>query len=454
MIAFFSSRSIRQKLFIIIVLISGAAVMTASAIFALNDRFATRRALSYVVSSQAVIVAQNSTAALAFMDTDAATEVLTGFKDQAHIIHAGIYDIDQQLFTEFTQWPQVTSTLSKSLKVVKDNPSEVYLELFEPIVVDDEIIGTLYVKADLDQFGITFGSYSRVIIFVLLGSLIITWLLARGLHRVITEPVGHIVDVARVITKNNNYSIRALKYHNDELGELVDGINSMLRQIQKRDDQLAEQREELENRVLIRTRELEQLSEEFKFLAYHDTLTNLPNRTFFIDLLNDGIKHASKSGQKLAVLFLDLDRFKNINDSLGHAAGDELLVLVTERVKEAVGSKNTVARFGGDEFTILINQLDSTDELNGIAERLIAAVRRPMDIKGHQLQISVSLGISLYPDDGDESEVLMKNADTAMYSAKEEGRNTFRFYKASMHNAATRQMRIEQNLLKALKEKE
>lgn len=267
MTTFFSERSIRQKLFMIIALISGAAVLTASAIFALNDQLSTRRALSYVVSSQAEIVAQNSAAALAFVDKGAATEILAGMQSLEHIIQVGVYDRYDQLFAEFTRNKELANELPESRSELESNPLNGCLEIFEPILVDGETIGVLYVRADLDQFGITFGSYSRIIVFVFLGSLVITWLLARRLHRSITDPVGHIADVARKVTKNNNYSIRAKKYHEDELGELVDGINTMLQQIQRRDDLLAEQKEDLEDRVSSRTQELEKLSDEYRFFG-------------------------------------------------------------------------------------------------------------------------------------------------------------------------------------------
>jgi len=454
MTPFFNQISIRHKLFVIVMLVSGAAVLTASAIFSVNDRFATRKALSYVVSSQAVIVAQNSSAALAFLDRQAADDILSALSVQQHIVHVGLYDKEQKLFTEFVQNPELVASLPESLVEIKQYPSVAYFELFEPIVVDSEEIGTLYVKADLNQLGITFGGYSQIIIFVLLGSLAITWVLASRLHRLITKPVDRLADIAHIVTRDNNYSIRAEKYHEDELGDLVDGINSMLEQIQKRDDLLAEQKEELENRVSSRTKELEQLSEEFKFLAYHDTLTKLPNRSLFTTQLNMGLGLARKSGKGLAVLFLDLDRFKNINDSLGHATGDELLISAAERIKSVVRTEDCVARFGGDEFTVLINQVENSEQVGKIAEQIITAMREPMIIKGHRLQVSVSLGVSLFPDNGEEPEMLMKYADTAMYSAKEDGRNTFRYYRESMKSSATLQMKIEQNLLKALREKE
>lgn len=434
MISFFSKRSIKHKLFIIITLISGVAVLTSSAIFALNSQFSTQRALSYMVSSQSVIVSQNSAAALAFMDQQAADEILMGFSAQQHIIHVGLYDNEQKLFTELVQDFELTEPLPNVLELIKQNPSREYFELFEPVIVDNEIIGTLYVKANIKQLGTTFGSYSQIIIFVLLGSLAITWVLVSRLYRLITRPVDHVAEMARIVTRSNNYSIRAQKYHEDELGELVDGINSMLDKIQSRDELLAKQREELEARVLSRTTELEKLSEEFKFLAYHDALTNLPNRSLFIEQIDRAIELSHESGKRLAVVFLDLDGFKDINDSLGHAVGDELLIKIAERMKAVLASEHFVARFGGDEFTIILTQLASVEEADKIAESILTGIREPMKIKAHSLQISASLGMSFFPDHGSESDTLMKHADIAMYSAKESGRNTFKAYDESMQN--------------------
>lgn len=167
---------------------------------------------------------------------------------------------------------------------------------------------------------------------------------------------------------------------------------------------------------------------EVKYLAYHDALTRLPNRLLFIDRLENALAGARRNGERVAVLFLDLDRFKNVNDSLGHSAGDQMLREIAARFRECVREEDTVARVGGDEFVILLRSVTSRDEVECVARRIMNAVGQPFSIEGKSLGISCSIGISLYPENGAEGEAMIRNADAAMYSAKESGCNDVRFF--------------------------
>jgi diguanylate cyclase (GGDEF)-like protein/PAS domain S-box-containing protein len=163
-------------------------------------------------------------------------------------------------------------------------------------------------------------------------------------------------------------------------------------------------------------------------LALHDPLTGLANRMLFADRLDQAIARAQRTGERLAVLFIDLDRFKLINDSFGHPCGDEVLRTVATRLKDQVRKDDTVARIGGDEFLMLVAPLDASDAAAAIARKMIELLRRPYTGPRGDLDLTVSIGISVYPDDGTAAEDLVRQADTAMYRAKQEGRNTFRFY--------------------------
>ncbi|PSJ22777.1 diguanylate cyclase [Halomonas sp. ND22Bw] len=173
--------------------------------------------------------------------------------------------------------------------------------------------------------------------------------------------------------------------------------------------------------------------ERVRHLAYYDPLTGLPNRRLLDDRLALAIRHAHRQGRRLAVLFLDLDHFKQVNDSLGHAVGDELLVRLTERLQHHLREDDTLARLGGDEFIVLLPDVKEVDEVTRVARRLIEATSAPFELGMQRFRVGCSLGISLYPDDGDTPERLVKRADAAMYRAKEEGRNTYRLYRAEMH---------------------
>ncbi|HEC12681.1 MAG TPA: EAL domain-containing protein [Acidiferrobacteraceae bacterium] len=184
--------------------------------------------------------------------------------------------------------------------------------------------------------------------------------------------------------------------------------------------------------------------------VYHDALTGLPNRLLFYDRLDIALAHVKRNGQKLAVMFLDMDRFKNVNDSLGHSAGDLLLQRTAERLTQNIRKEDTVARLGGDEFTVLLSQLTNVGSAAEVAEKILDAFKRPMNIDGHELFITASIGISIYPDDAQQAESLMKNADAAMYRAKDCGRNNYQFYSPAMNARALERLALESKLRFAL----
>jgi diguanylate cyclase (GGDEF)-like protein len=191
-------------------------------------------------------------------------------------------------------------------------------------------------------------------------------------------------------------------------------------------------------------------SVQIEHLAYYDGLTALPNRELFIDRLSLALVQAHRDSKKLAVLFLDLDRFKQINDSLGHSVGDELLRAMAKRVHEAVREGDTLARLGGDEFTLLLPGVHNAAEAARIAQKLLEAVRCPFQLQGRELFVTTSIGISLYPEDGVDAESLIRSADIAMYRAKEQGRDRFQLYAPAMNVQAVERMGLEHGLRKAL----
>lgn len=196
--------------------------------------------------------------------------------------------------------------------------------------------------------------------------------------------------------------------------------------------------------------ERKKAEEDLRFLASFDTLTSLPNRTLFQDRLSHAINHAHRSKHLVALLFLDLDRFKHINDSMGHHLGDLLLKAVAARLQKAVREGDTVARLGGDEFTIILEGVTKIADVNLIAEKVLRAFETPFLLDDKSISSSTSIGISLYPDDAINAETLIKFADTAMYHAKSLGRNNFQFYTKTLNEVATRHVQLEAGLQSAI----
>ncbi len=193
---------------------------------------------------------------------------------------------------------------------------------------------------------------------------------------------------------------------------------------------------------------------EVEHLAYHDLLTGLPNRALFFDRLILALAHAKRHKEKLAICFLDLDRFKEINDTLGHSIGDALLRSVADRIRRCVREEDTLARFGGDEFTLLIPSLVEAEDAAKVAQKTLETIKIPFSIQDHDLFVSASIGISIFPADGTDAETLLKNADTAMYRAKEQGRDTYQLYAAAMNERALERMALENMLRRALENHE
>ncbi len=231
---------------------------------------------------------------------------------------------------------------------------------------------------------------------------------------------------------------------------------------------LVQAHEMLEQRVVERTAELaeanNQLQEEvfermraeqrIWHVAHHDALTGLPNRTLLHDRLDQVLTQAGRNGNRVAVMFVDLDRFKSINDTLGHDVGDELLKSVASRLQQVVRAVDTVSRLGGDEFVIVLPDVASIEDASTVAEKMVSVLSPAVTIHGHELRATPSIGISLYPDDGTDAYTLMKNADTAMYHAKSEGRNNFQFFAQRMNERATHFFNLEQRLRIALDERQ
>src|SRR6202158_1538744 len=196
------------------------------------------------------------------------------------------------------------------------------------------------------------------------------------------------------------------------------------------------------------------MSSQMTHSAQHDPVTNLPNRLLLIDRINQSIVLARRPNRSIAVIFLDLYRFKYINDSLGHAVGDQLLQSVSKRLLASVRASDTVSRLGGDEFVILLSEIAYPEDAATSARKILLSLNAPHSVGGQDLHIDGSIGISVYPEDGEDAETLIKNADTAMYHAKENGRNNFQFFKAEMNVRAVERQSLEGSLRRALERKE
>jgi diguanylate cyclase (GGDEF)-like protein len=258
----------------------------------------------------------------------------------------------------------------------------------------------------------------------------------------ITRPTRRLTDATRQLASGNR-TARAPRGGAAEIDALAESINALADQVVAAEAELRAHQAELEQHVADRTRQLHHL-------AHHDPLTQLPNRRQLSSRLGGALSRASTNGQKLALLFVDLDNFKSINDTLGHNFGDRVLQLVAERLRTAAGPRSLLARLGGDEFTVLIEDVKSDDEVMERANEIVAALQQPLSIKGRVLSTSASVGASLFPEHASDADSLLRAADVALFRAKELGRNRCALYRPSLYDAAAQRFRLEQSLRRAV----
>ncbi|GMR00993.1 MAG: hypothetical protein BMS9Abin19_0339 [Gammaproteobacteria bacterium] len=249
-----------------------------------------------------------------------------------------------------------------------------------------------------------------------------------------------------------------------ENDELISKLHDEIIQKELAQHKLIDNQQQLEETVELRTSELSDINEtlvgeinerrrvesNLKHVAHHDALTNLPNRLLLDARLNHAIERAKREDQQVAVMFIDLDHFKTINDSLGHDVGDQLLIAISKRLLHCVREDDTVARLGGDEFIIIIEQVHDIGDLDALLKKIMRVTSQTISIQDHDLSTSASIGISIYPDDGKNAEQLMRNADAAMYHVKENGRQQYHFYTRDLTATAYDRVILEADLKRAV----
>ena len=556
----FADSSIRTKLSLLILLTSSFALILAGLGLFGYQRHQEREAAVRELSAQAGIIAENSTAALSFNDEQSATTMLQALRWDSQVADAVIYDSGGQSFARYTAVGVTPASAIPHLRQAGVYFEDGALLVFQAIRLRGEQIGTIFLKSHMDGVYHRLHNYIGMVCLVLLVALGAASLLSASMQRTVTGPLGELSGVARRISIEKNYSVRAIKHTNDEVGSLIDSFNQMLSQIEIRElarivaekalreseeryalaargandglwdwklttnevyfssrwgqmlgyqdneigsspDQWLERihpsdRERVTSQIVAhcegRTAEL---VSEYRMqckngafvwmlsrgIAIKDTdgkairmagsqtditegkvadpLTGLPNRLYLIDKLETAIEGSVKENRLCAVLFLDLDRFKLVNDTLGHAAGDDLLIEVAGRLRSAVrggdsvrkglGYSATVARLGGDEFVVLLNDIHEQADAVTVAERILKYLASSVYLEGRQVFASGSIGIA-FSTSADTPEDLLQNADTAMYHAKTLGKGRIEVFDESMRERLVARAEIETGLRRAI----
>jgi diguanylate cyclase (GGDEF)-like protein/PAS domain S-box-containing protein len=554
--------SISSKLILLSLTTSLIGLLAAIAAIAAYDQYSLRSVLREEFSVLANVIANRSSAAVVFEDTALAQNNLSALQYRSSIELGCIYRNVTNDSTQKTAEPVLLASFrgdndSKCPQVQTPREQQITigqrtLDVTQPIVLDNVNVGVLYLQASLDE------TYSRlkqkllIMIPVVILAAVISVIIGILLSRHISHPLKMLGKAAALVAEYDNYAIRADKFSDDEVGQVVDSFNHMLSVIEHEDAHLRESEEKfrlisesskvgifqldrhgnciyaneemskisgLSSETLLAQSwlgvvhpddkrriadqfqlmiehnaghinldcslmlpdgsvkwvtgdvapmqdaknqqigylgtlsdisELKQAYDQLEQMAFYDTLTGLANRRLFRNRLEHMLSNIPRTGAGVALILIDLDHFKHVNDSMGHDSGDSLLTVISERLKHCVRFTDTVARLGGDEFAVILPNVPDTLTVSAIAEKILHSLSKPVLLDDQEVGISASMGISMAPEDSNSAEVLIKNADLALYKAKDEGRNNFKFFTTEMNTLLVKHLNLVQQLRQAI----
>ncbi|MEE8058074.1 MAG: EAL domain-containing protein [Pseudomonadales bacterium] len=552
---------IRKKLTLFGVITSLVSLIVAMAAIISYDRYSFKYILKDELVILASVISNGSSAAVVFDDLELATNNLKPLKFQDSIVAACIYKVEDDL-TRSNVSMRMASYPNPNIHCPIYTPAEtffirssdnLYIELVQPIILDNDIVGYLYLKSNTSRLQKRQASYIIVILLVSVFAFIIAFWLASFFGGWISGPLLSLGKTAQIIAHYDDYSIRAQKYHNDEVGQVVDSFNQMLTVIEEEDVNLRESEEKfrlisasskvgifqmnVEGKCVYANEELSTITElantellsgnwltvvhpadkkmvqlkwdsmlidnqainiscrlqnsetkwisghvsllkkadnqligylgtinditevknaqvQLEQMAFYDTLTGLANRRLFRNRLEYVINNLSRENNSLGLILLDLDHFKNINDSLGHDSGDSLLTIVAERLQLCVRASDTVARLGGDEFAVILPGINTSLAVSHIAQKILDTLKTPIILKETEIRLTTSAGITMAPDDSVNAETLVKNADLALYRAKDQGRDNYQFFTTEMNTKLINHLNLIEDLRHAIHREE
>ena len=395
------------------------------------------------------MLAQRINPALLSNDTQAARDALDILRIVNDVLRAEIYDQSGHLIASYARDENTFDAPRRfdPSQYEKAAPfGSMALDNVSPVLSaspDKKQIGTITIRMDLvDAYKHLAHQIGAILLVGLLSFTLIGVLLTK-LQKSITLPLLALTEAMHKVSRAGDFSARATLDSHDEIGELASGFNQMLDELSKREDSLHQELQE-------RRRIEERLSE----IAHFDAISNLPNRNSFNSQIDRALINYKYDREKFALMFLDLDNFKYVNDTFGHHAGDLLLARVAERLRGSLRQEDYIARLGGDEFAIIMHDFTGTSQISTVSRKILTALQQPFFIEGHEAFIGASIGITICPDNGEDSEALQRQADSAMYQAKNLGKNTFQFYQADLSLAHKNRINIETQLRRSLEHNE
>jgi len=443
--------SIRARLIAIILVVSAGALAVGMIGVGINYYNTTKQALIADVETQANLLANSAEFAASIGDEVALKSILESAALRGQF-GAAVFDNTGRILAvrdENDSEFYISESDYKKTRHVEWGGERLFVSA--PIQSEDgEYSGAIYLKISTEEFYDKIRDFSLMSLAIALILVLLVYLIALRLQKMISGPLVDLEGISREVSGSNNYAIRVPYYGEDEIGSLARSFNQMLETIEVNQ----KERDTANEALQLNKKRLERAVKDLQYLANYDSLTQLPNRALCMDRIKYALKRASRTNSMVALLFLDLDHFKDVNDSLGHAVGDQLLKATSQRLLERIRSEDTLARLGGDEFVIILNELHETEDVITIVEKIVSSFEEPFQLSNYEVNTTVSVGVCMFPQDGVDVDSLMKAADAAMYKAKEVGRNTYEFYEAELNQMAIRRHQLANELRQAIKNEE
>jgi diguanylate cyclase len=443
-------QSIRTKLIVIILSITASSLAIGMFVIGINYYQSTKSALIADAEAQASLLGSNLIIPTSLGDDETAKRVLRSAKLNA--------DFGAVVFNSYGR---ILSSLDENVEFYiseaeyKDSKDTIWsgnrLYVWSPMVNNDqEYVGVVYLKVSTEKFYDQITAFSTTSFIIVAVLILLVYIVSLRLQKMITAPLVELETISRKVSTSGDYAIRVPHYNEKEIASLAQSFNTMLETIQE--NQLA--KKNANEALQLNKKRLERAVKDLQYLANYDSLTQLPNRALCMDRMKYALKRAARTNTLASVLFLDLDHFKDVNDSLGHAIGDQLLKATSTRLQEKIRSEDTLARLGGDEFVIILNEINDVQDVITIVDKIVDSFDVPFSLSNYEVNTTVSLGVCMYPHDGTDVDSLMKAADAAMYKAKEVGRNTYEFYEAELNQLAIRRHQLGNELRQAINNQE
>jgi diguanylate cyclase (GGDEF)-like protein len=419
--------SLKSKMFWIFLGSNFLAVFVVSALV-ISDQYAQfRKMLEDDLLIQANIVADNSAPAVAFNDQKVAQETLLALRGSPNVREAAIYLPSGGLFAEYKRdasLPDLPMPAATGFTYMVDS-----LDIAHPIRRFGQELGTLVIRIDMDVLYRSMWRALGAIVLAAALALALAYAIMAWLQRIVIHPLSRLYELMHAVSDDKDYSVRSDDSGEDEIGFLATGFNQMLEKIDAHDNKLRK-------------------------IAHYDNVTELPNRHYFNQRLEDAIATAAREKQNVGVLFIDLDNFKVVNDTLGHNVGDLLLKSVSEKISRTLRGSDCVCRIGGDEFAVILQELPGHADAAIVAGKILNEMAKPLWLNDSEIYIGASIGISLFPDDAPDMNALLRSADVAMYYAKSRGKNNYQLFQQDMEGKALKRLALESAMRKALELKE